>query len=45
MTEKFLPSCEEMAAFDAATISGGVPSLDLMERAGKAILERSVAAA
>ena len=26
-----------MAAFDAAAISGGVPALELMERAGKAL--------
>lgn len=32
-----LPSPQEMAAFDAATIKGGVPSLELMERAGEAI--------
>ncbi|RMD85833.1 MAG: NAD(P)H-hydrate epimerase, partial [Candidatus Dadabacteria bacterium] len=32
-----LPSSDEMRAFDNATISGGVPSLTLMERAGESV--------
>lgn len=34
-----LPSAAEMAAFDAATIKAGTPSLELMERAGGAAYE------
>lgn len=33
----FLPSAEEMTALDEATIAGGVPASELMERAGTAI--------
>ncbi|MFM1848249.1 MAG: hypothetical protein RL417_1723, partial [Pseudomonadota bacterium] len=34
-----IPSPSEMAAWDKATISRGVPSLELMERAGRGVVE------
>lgn len=36
----FLPSAEEMAIYDTVAISGGLRSLDLMERAGEAVFQR-----
>src|SRR4051794_38779181 len=36
-----LPSSAEMAAYDAAAIAAGTPAPELMERAGKAVLNKA----
>ncbi len=38
-----LPSLHEMTEWDRATIAGGIPSLDLMERAGNGIFQEVIA--
>lgn len=38
MSEVLYPSAAEMQSCDSATISGGVPSIELMNRAGEAVL-------
>ena len=35
----YLPSCEEMKEFDTTTIASGIPSINLMESAGKKMSE------